>query len=196
VAGAVSVFEAGDSAWSLIIVSTYFGTFLQVVLKQPGADFGWAVTVGALLIALISPSLGAMADYSGRRQPYLRVFVFIAVICTAALGWSTHTTSALVLFVIAYICINGAFAFFTAMIPAVSNKDNVSTIVSMTVGIGYAGGFLCMMTLSHLVTDDSKAGLVFVPMAIIYLVLALPAMYLAPDFKSKHSEGLDFRVAL
>jgi hypothetical protein len=31
-----SIFEAADSGWSLIIVSTYFGTFLQVVLKEPG----------------------------------------------------------------------------------------------------------------------------------------------------------------
>lgn len=190
-----SVFEAGDSAWSLIIVSTYFGTFLQVVLKEPGADFGWAVTIGALVIALLSPLLGAAADYSGRRQPYLRVFVIAVVICTAALGWTTHLASALLLFVIAYICVNGAFAFFTAMIPAVSHKDNVSTIVSMTVGVGYAGALVCMLSLSHLVANDAQAGRVFLPMAVIYLLLALPAMFLAPDFKSRHHGELNIPAA-
>ncbi|MEJ2398480.1 MAG: MFS transporter [Gammaproteobacteria bacterium] len=190
-----SVFEAGDSAWSLIIVSTYFGTFLQVVLKEPGADFGWAVTLGALIIAVISPLLGAAADDSGRRQPYLRVFVLAVVLCTAALGWTRHFETALVLFVLAYVCVNGAFAFFTAMIPAVSNKDNVSTIVSMTVGLGYAGAFICMMSLSQLVQNDAQAGRVFLPMAVIYLVLALPAMFLSPDFKRRHTARLDFRTA-
>lgn len=190
-----SLFEAGDSGWSLIIVSTYFGTFLQVVLKEPGADFGWAVTIGALIIAVVSPLLGAAADYSGRRQPYLRVFVLGVVVCTAALAWTTHVMSALVLFVLAYICVNGAFAFFTAMIPAVSNKDNVSTIVSMTVGVGYAGALVCMLSLSHLVVADAQAGRVFLPMAMIYLLLALPAMFLAPDFKSRHHSELDFRAA-
>lgn len=190
-----SVFEAGDSAWSLIIVSTYFATFLQVVLKEPGADFGWAVTLGALIIAVISPLLGAAADDSGRRQPYLRVFVLAVVLCTAALGWTRHVETALVLFVLAYVCVNGAFAFFTAMIPAVSNKDNVSTIVSMTVGLGYAGAFICMMALSQLVQNDAQAGRVFLPMAIIYLVLALPAMFLAPDFKRQHSARPDFKAA-
>jgi MFS-type transporter involved in bile tolerance (Atg22 family) len=57
-----STFEAADSSWSLIVVSTYFGTFLQVVLGRRGADFGWAVTVGALLVAVFSPVLGAAAD--------------------------------------------------------------------------------------------------------------------------------------
>lgn len=180
-----SIFEAGDSAWSLIIVSTYFGTFLQVVLKEPGADFGWAVTAGALIVAAISPILGAAADHSGRRQPYLRFFVFGVVLCTAALAWTTTIAAALLLFILAYICVNAAFTFFSAMTPAVSNKDNVSTVISMTVGVGYAGGLICILVLSRLVPSDQLAGRVFLPMALIYLVFALPAMYLAPDFAPK-----------
>ena len=180
-----STFEAGDSAWSLIIVSTYFGTFLQVVLKEPGADFGWAVTAGALIIAAISPLLGAATDSSGRRQPYLRFLVFAVVLCTAALAWASTIPVAIILFILAYVCVNGAFTFFTAMTPAVSNERNVSSVISMTVGVGYAGSLVCMLVLSKLVTSDELAGRVFLPMALIYLVLALPAMYLAPDFPSK-----------
>jgi MFS transporter, UMF1 family len=190
-----SIFEAGDSAWSLIIVSTYFGTFLQVVLKEPGADFGWAVTVGALIIAAISPLLGAAADFSGRRQPYLRLLVFGVVLCTAALAWATTLAVAISLFILAYICVNGAFTFFTAMTPAVSNERNVAAIISMTVGVGYAGSLVCMFVLSKLVPSDELAGRVFLPMALIYLVLALPAMYLAPDFPSKARPRMDMVAA-
>ncbi len=107
-----SFFEAGDSAWSLIIVSTYFGTFLQAVLKEPGAEFGWAVTVGGLLIAVLSPLLGASADNTGRRQPYLRWFVLGAALCTAGLTWVHTVPEAMLLFIPAYICVNGAFTFF------------------------------------------------------------------------------------
>lgn len=169
-----SVFESGDSAWSLIIVSTYFGTFLQAVLKQPGAHFGWAVTVGALVIALASPVLGAAADHSGRRQPYLRLFVLGVVLFTAALSF-THTVEwAMFYFIAAYIFVNGAFTFFTAMLPAVSNERNVSSIIAMTVGIGYAGGLVSMLTLGRLVPTDGLAGRVFLPMAFITLPDARP----------------------
>ena len=177
-----SVFEAADSSWSLIIVSTYFGTFLQAVLHRPGAHFGWAVTAGALIIALLSPLLGASADNTGRRQPYLRFFAFGVVLCTAALTFVESPILAIVLFSLAYICAHGAFTFFSALLPAVSNERNVATIVSMSVGVGYAGGLTCLLTLSHLVPSDDLAGRVFLPMALIYLVLAFPAMYLAPDF--------------
>ncbi|NDU92670.1 MAG: MFS transporter [Ferrovum sp.] len=190
-----STFEAGDSAWSMIIVSTYFGTFLQVVLKEPGADFGWAVTVGALIIALISPLLGAAADASGRRQPYLRLLVFAAVLCTATLTWAPTTSVAILLFVLAYICVNGAFTFFTAMTPVISNERNVSSVISMTVGIGYAGSLVCMLVLSRLVTSDQLAGRAFLPMALIYLALAFPSMYLAPDFPSKAASSVNVVAA-
>ncbi len=82
-----SLFEAADSAWSLIVVSTYFGTFLQVVLDRPGAEFGWAITVASAVIALASPLLGAAADETGRRQPYLRLCVAGVVCFTAALSF-------------------------------------------------------------------------------------------------------------
>jgi len=190
-----SLFEAGDSAWSLIIVSTYFGTFLQVVLKEPGANLGWAVTAGALIIAAISPVLGAAADNSGRRQPYLRFFVFGVVLSTAALAWATTVPVAMLLFVLAYICVNGAFTFFTAMIPAVSDQRNVAGVVSMTVGVGYAGGLICLLTLGRLVPNDELAGRVFLPMSLIYLAFAFPAMYLAPDFTATRASKIDVQAA-
>lgn len=190
-----SIFEAADSGWSLIVVSLYFGTFLQVVLGQKGATFGWAVTVASLVIAVLSPILGAAADHSGRRQPYLRVFVGLVVICTAALGFVNTVTAAMLLFILAYISVNGAFNFFNAMLPAVSTEQNVSTIVSMTVGVGYAGSLLCMFTIGKLVSSDELAGRVFVPMALVYLLLAIPAMFIAPDFAKKSDRKLDIGAA-
>jgi len=190
-----SVFEAGDSAWSLIIVSTYFGTFLQIVLKRPVADFGWAVTVGALVIAAISPILGAAADESGRRQPYLRTCVLGAALSTIALTWARSVPVALLLFILAYVCVNGAFAYFTAMTPAVSDERSVAGIVSRTVGIGYAGALACLLTLSPLVPTDRLAARVFLPMGLIYLACAFPAMYLAPDFPARSRSKINVRAA-
>ncbi|HZR45519.1 MAG TPA: MFS transporter [Candidatus Manganitrophaceae bacterium] len=186
-----SIFEAGDSAWSLIVVSTYFGAFLQAVFKQPGAQFGWAVTIGALVIAVLSPILGANADHSGRRQPYLRWFVGGAVLSTAGLTWAATMPTAILLFILAYICVNGAFTFFSAMIPAVSSEKSVSTVISMTVGVGYVGGLTCLLSLSRLVPTDDQAGRVFLPMAFLYLLFAFPAMFLAPDFTPKSAARID-----
>jgi UMF1 family MFS transporter len=190
-----SLFEASDSAWSLIIVSTYFGTYLQTTFRQPSASFGWAVTAGALIVAALSPILGTNADNTGRRQPYLRFFVFGVAFCTMAFTWAGTAASTIFFFVLAYVCAHAAFTFFAAMIPAVSNERNVETVISMSVGVGYAGGLICLLFLSRLVPSDQFAGRVFLPMALIYLTLAFPAMYLAPDFPARTVSKVDVGAA-
>ncbi len=190
-----STFEAGDSSWSMIVVSTYFGTFLQVVLGRRGADFGWAVTAGALIVAVISPVLGAAADHSGRRQPYLRICVLGAALATVCLTWAGTAPMALALFILGYVCVNCAFTFFTAMTPAVSDENNVAGVISTTVGMGYVGSLTCLLIMAPLVPRDELAGRVFLPIGLLYVAFALPAMYLAPDFAAKGSSRVDVRAA-
>lgn len=190
-----SLFEASDSAWSLIIVSTYFGTFLQTTFRQSGSSLGWCVTAGAVIVAALSPILGTNADNTGRRQPYLRFFAVGVALCTAALAWVGSAASAMLFFVLAYVCTHAAFTFFAAMIPAVSHERNVGTVIGMTVGVGYAGGLACLLLLSRLVPSDDLAHRVFLPMALIYLALALPAMYLAPDFPARTAPRIDIGAA-
>jgi UMF1 family MFS transporter len=190
-----SLFECADSAWSLIIVSTYFGTFVQVVLKQSGAEFGWAVTIASMAIALASPMLGAAADHSGRRQPYLRFFVFCTVAFTAALGLAGTAWVALLLFALAYVSANAAFTFFTAMLPAIATQKNVAVITAMTVGLGYAGGLASIVLLSPLAPTDELVGRIFLPMALLYGVFAFPAMFIAPDFASTGRRQIDMGAA-
>ncbi|MBI3343769.1 MAG: MFS transporter [Gammaproteobacteria bacterium] len=189
------VYESADSAWSLIVVSVYFGAFVQYALGEPEADFGWALTAGNVIVALLSPLLGASADVSGRRQPYLRVFVFAAAAFTAGIEFAPSFAIAVLLFTVAYVCVNAAFTFYTALLPAVANECNVSTVVGIAVGSGYAGGLATLALLSPLAPTDAEAGRVFVPMALIYLLLAFPAMYLAPDFEARRAPALALRQA-
>ncbi|MGZ5226002.1 MAG: hypothetical protein ACXWIE_21650 [Burkholderiales bacterium] len=114
------VYEAGDSAWSLIVVSVYFGAFVQNVLHKPGADFGWALALANALTALVSPLAGAAADVGGKRKPYLRLFISGAALCTAGIGLARTSGFAMALFTTAFVCVNAAFTLYTALLPAVS----------------------------------------------------------------------------
>jgi hypothetical protein len=62
------------------------------------------------------------------------------------------------------------------------------------VGLGYIGSLSCLLVLSPLVLRDELAGRVFLPMSLIYLACALPAMYLAPDFTARSPAKLDVRA--
>jgi MFS transporter, UMF1 family len=63
------------------------------------------------------------------------------------------------------------------------------------VGVGYAGGLVCLLTLGRMVPTDALAGRVFLPMSLIYLAFAFPAMYLAPDFAATRASRIDVRAA-
>ena len=189
-----SLFEAADSAWSLIVVSTYFGTYVQAVLRRPGAEFGWSVAAASLVVALASPILGAAADESGRRQPYLRVAVAAVALFTAAIGFTHTSWVALSCFMLGYIAANAALTFFTAMLPAVSNERNVYAITGMTVSLGYVGGFICLTLFARLALTDAEAGRVFLPMAATYVAFAMPAMFLSPDFPARAGCRFDLRA--
>lgn len=185
------VYEAGDSSWSLIIYSTYFGIFVQDVLHGSAVDFGKAASLGALFIALLSPLLGAAVDISGRRQPYLRFFALATVICTVFIGFSRTYLAALTFFVLAQLFINGGFAFFTAMVPAVSTERTVSRVISGAVGISYFWNIVAIVGFGILFPDGKDSYKVFAPQGLIYLVLALPCLFLAPDFIKQSRKALD-----
>lgn len=155
---------------------------MQTTLRLPAASFGWAVTAAALVIALASPVLGAAADETGRRQPYLRVVVAGVVACTALLGALRAPWAALPAFMLAYVCANAAFTFFTAIIPAVSTVGSVVMTVTLSVGVGYIGGLVSLIALSRLVPAGGDVGGVFLPMALVYAGFALPVLLASPDF--------------
>ena len=189
-----STFEAADSAWSLIVVSTYFGAFVQVVLKRPGADFGWVVTIASLIVAAASPLLGAAADLSGRRQPYLRVCVLGVAVFTGALGFVDVAWAAFGCFIVAYICVNAGFTLFTGVLPAVSDEENISAITSATVGMGYVGGLVCIVGFGAIATGAAGLPTIFLAMAVVYCLFASPAMFLSPDFPARRASA-DLRSA-
>lgn len=184
-------YEAGDSSWSLIIYSTYFGIFVQKVLHLGATSFGAAATVGALVIALLSPLLGAAADISGRRQPYLRVLVLAMVVCTAAIGLTRSYPLAVLLFVLAVVFENAGFSFFMSMVPAVSTEKTVHNVIAGAVGFSYFFNIVALAGFHFYITDDALAYRVFIPQAIIVLILTFPCLYLAPDFVQKSKRKLD-----
>lgn len=190
-----SLFEGADSAWSLIVVSTYFGAFVEIVLGLPGAAFGWAATIASLAIAVVSPVLGALADGSGPRRPYLRFCIAGVVIATAALGFTHAAPTALPLFVLAYVCASCAFMLFTAMLPAVSTAGNVAAIVSLSVGVGYAGGLACITFFGRFVPTEADVGRVFVPMAVVYAGLSLPIAFAGRDVAARPGARPDLAAA-
>ncbi len=157
------LFDFANSAYVTVIVTFVFATyFTQSVAPTPEegtAWWGWAQGFSALLIALISPVVGAIADYSGKRKYWVFWCSALSVLATALLFFaapkSTHVILILAVVVIANIGFEVGQVFYNALLPSVAPPEKLGRISGWAWGCGYAGGLLCLlMTLVVFIQAD------------------------------------------
>ena len=110
---------------------------------------GYRLTTSALVIAVLSPILGAIADRGGRRKPWLGGCTAICV--AAVLGmWFVapgpdHALLALVLLFVANIGFELGTVFYNAMLTDIAPRAMYGRISGWGWGLGYIGGLCCML---------------------------------------------------
>jgi MFS transporter, UMF1 family len=194
------LFDWANSAFPTIVSTFLFSAYFtdHVAPTHEAGQTLWSVANGiaALVIAILSPLLGAIADQGGRRKPWLFVLSLISVVATAAL-WFVRPTMDDVLFAlvamgIATLGFELGGAFYNAMLPEIVARDRIGRVSGWGWGIGYAGGLACL-ALSYLafVAPDPPFGLdrdaaehvrIVMPLAALWFALfALPLFLWVPD---------------
>ncbi len=146
-------YDWANSAFPTVIVTFVFAAyFTQAVAPTPAegtAAWGWAVAASALAIAVASPVVGAIADASGRRKPWLAGFSIACAGLTAALWFvaphPSYERLALVLFALANAAFELGTVFYNAMLPGLAPPDRVGRLSGWGWGLGYAGGLVCLV---------------------------------------------------
>jgi UMF1 family MFS transporter len=147
-----ALFDAANSSFTLVIVTVVYVLYFKSVVVGGDAgrgDFEWgrAVSLSALLVALSSPFMGALADARAWRKQILAVYTVISIAATIALGFTGPGTVALavVAFVIANATFEGGMAFYGSLLPSVSRPDNVGRVSGVGWATGYLGGLVCLL---------------------------------------------------
>lgn len=148
-----SLFDFANSAFTTIIVTFVFAAyFAQGVASDPttgGSQWSLAMGIAGLIIAVISPVFGAIADQTGRRKPWLAGVSVICVIATAALWYvrpdATDAPFALVCVVIATVGFEVGLLFYNAMLPDVAPPSMLGRVSGWAWACGYAGGLISLL---------------------------------------------------
>ncbi len=113
------------------------------------ADWGWAMTVSAMTVAVLSPIFGAIADIGGRRKPWLVVFTLLTVLGSALLWHAKPHHSFVAYTLIVVILTNIAFevatVFYNAMLPELVDDEHMGRLSGWGWGLGYIGGLACLI---------------------------------------------------
>jgi UMF1 family MFS transporter len=145
-------FDWANSAFPTVVqtflFSAYFTSYVAANPEAGTAAWGHATGWAAILIALLSPLLGAIADVGGRRKPWLAALTVLTVAATATL-WFVRPDPAfallgLVAMALGTVGFELGTVFYNAMLPTLVGHERVGRISGWAWGLGYAGGLACL----------------------------------------------------
>lgn len=177
-------YDFGNSAYAAVILLAVFSAYFKnVVVGGAEGTRLWGISVGiaAILVAVISPILGAVADSSRSKKLFLFIFTGISVVFTALLFFvgAGDVVMGMVFFVMAEIGYRGAQVFYDALLVDVSTPETIGNISGKGWAIGMLGG---VATLLIAVVPMQLIGNDFIPYtflitALIYAISSLPMYF-------------------
>lgn len=145
------LYDFANSAFSVVVTTVVYGRYFQQFVVEGDARLGallWGTAISAsmLVVALLSPLLGAMADHAAGKKRGLLLFTAAAVAGTALLNLVApgDVLLGMGLFVLANAAFAGSFAFYNGFLPEITDGTNVGRVSGMGFALGYVGGLLCL----------------------------------------------------
>jgi len=166
------------------VLPVYYSTVASKNLQPHEATSNWAftTTIALVLVALLGPILGAMADFSGAKKRFMSIFVVVGVTGTALLYLvkSGDWIMASVFYIIGSIGFAGANVFYDSLLPHIAHEDEIDQVSSRGYAMGYAGGgillainlVMIMFSPDHL--TELMTRLSFLTVSIWWLVFTIP----------------------
>ena len=200
------------------VFAPYFATHVAPDAASGQALWGFATAAAGMAIALLSPVLGAIADASGRRKPWIAAFGAMLVI-GSALMWFGRPGDVKIIppllfaYAIATVGVEFATVFNNAMMPTLVPPDRIGRLSGTGWATGYVGGILSLILVLGFLAASPETGRTlfgFKPLfgldplthqgdrisgpltAIWFIVFVLPMFLLTPDYPARHP----LRVAL
>jgi MFS transporter, UMF1 family len=145
------------------VFAPYFASFVAPDPASGQALWGFATAAAGLMIALLSPVLGAIADASGRRKPWIAGFGALLVIGACAMwigrpGDPTIIPPLLLAYAIASIGAEFATVFNNAMMPTLVPPDKIGRLSGTGWATGYVGGILSLILVLGFLAANPDTG--------------------------------------
>jgi UMF1 family MFS transporter len=173
------------------VLPVYYSKVASAGLNPADATANWAftTTIALVIVAILSPILGAMADFSGAKKRYFTYFVILGVTGTALLilvstgDW----VLASLCYILGSIGFSGANVFYDSLLPHITTPENIDRVSSKGYALGYLGGGIMlainlgmiMFAPDHLTEWMSRIS--FLMVAVWWLVFTIPLWRHVPE---------------
>jgi UMF1 family MFS transporter len=188
------MYDWGSSGFSTTIeaavLPVYFAQVVAAGLAGNLATVYWGYTnsVALLIMALLAPILGSIADYTGGKKRLLTIFAMIGIAATALMVLinSGDWALALLLFLFGSIGLGASYVFYDALLPHIARPDDIDYVSSKGYALGYLGGGILLavnIVMIQVLFKGSTWGprLSFLSVAIWWAIFTLPLLRRVPE---------------
>jgi len=176
-----ALYDWANSAFATTVMAGFFPLFFSqywsdsTSLSSSTFYLGLGNSVASIIVALLAPVLGAIADNGSFKKKFLIFFAFLGVVMTIGLGFIAQGMwpIALLVYIFATIGFSSANTFYDSLLPAVSNKENVDYVSALGFSLGYLGGGILIVINFLMLTYPSAFGLMDATQAIQYSFISV-----------------------
>jgi len=121
--------------------------------------WSYGETVASLIIALLMPALGSIADMEGMKKKFVIGTVGTGVVATVCLGIPSHWIAFLVLYIISSVMLNSSIVFYDALLVDATTDERMDEVSTQGYAWGYIGSCVPFIACLAVVLFGTKAGL-------------------------------------
>ena len=137
------VYDVGNSAFVMLstaVVPIYANSLLQSAGQSNiVSTWGYAQTIASLIIAVMMPVLGSMADVQGMMVKFFTGFFMTGVVACGSMSWPLSWLVFLVVCILATVGLNGSLTFYDSMLVDITSNERMDRVSSHGFAWGYIG---------------------------------------------------------
>lgn len=174
------LYDVGNSALVLLATSVIPIYFNSLAAADPAVEdvavgaWGTAETIASLVIALLMPILGSIADMKGMRKKFIVGCIGTGAIATVAMGIPSHWLTFLMVYIISAVALNASFVFYDALLVDATTEERMDEVSSQGFAWGYVGSCIPFLACLGVVLNAETLGITMkTAMSIAFVITAV-----------------------
>ena len=206
-------YDWANSAYTTIVITSFFPILFGSYwfTESDGnttTPLGIANATASLVVVILAPILGAIADRGGLKKRFLLLFVLLGVLFVSTLSFIEmgNWQLAIIVYVLSFIGFAGANIFYDAMLVDISEQEKFDVVSALGFSLGYLGGGLALLGCViytqpqnfglDFITPANDIVLIFLFTGIWWALFTLPMFFNVKEPKSSSSVPLGVAIKL
>ena len=184
------LYDVGNSAF-VLLVATIIPIYFNYLAGKAGlsdvdylAYWGYAASICTVIVAILGPILGTIADTKGYKKPIFMISILIGTIACSVLGLMVQWMAFLIVFLIAKVGFSASLIFYDSMLSDITDEERMDYVSSQGYAWGYIGScvpfVLCLVIVLGSdplgIRMETAMGIAFVLVAVWWLLMSLPLL--------------------